>query len=57
MLQVTNTGMFPPSACHATLAAGFHVVAPGTSSPRFVPFPVSMCANTHEVTLSVQPLT
>jgi hypothetical protein len=57
MLQVTNTALYTPSLCHATLAAGFHVVVPGTTTGRFLPFPVSMCANVHQVTLSVQPAT
>ncbi len=56
-LQVTDTGVFSPSACRATTAAGLRVFAPNQSASTVIPFPFSTCSKVGTVSLHVGPVT
>lgn len=43
-LRMADPGAFSPSECHAVLAAGLRVTAPGGTTSQFVPFPSETCS-------------
>jgi hypothetical protein len=53
-LLTTDTGVFPPSACHPTTAVGLKVYPPNTTSAQIVDFPIAACAKAGPVYLRVR---
>jgi curli biogenesis system outer membrane secretion channel CsgG len=56
VLQIGDTGHFPPSTCRRVTAAGLRVYPPNQTAAKLVPFPFSACSRTGPVYLSVEAL-
>ncbi len=54
VLRVTDVGVFPPSICGPTTAAGLRVFPPGATVSKVVPFPFGACARTGTSYLGVR---
>jgi uncharacterized protein DUF4232 len=46
LLQITDVGNFPRSACRPTTAAGLRVYPPNQTGSKVIPFPFSACSRT-----------
>jgi Protein of unknown function (DUF4232) len=57
VLQIVDTGAFPPSSCKPVTAAGLQVFPPNQTRSKTVPFPFGACSLTGPVYLTVQPVT
>jgi hypothetical protein len=58
ILQITDTGNYPPSTCHSVAAAGLRVYPPDQTASKIVPFPFVACSHRGPLFLhveSVQP--
>jgi hypothetical protein len=53
-LRATDPGVFTPSECHPTLAAGLRVTPPGQKGVQVVPFPLEVCSRVGHTSLEVQ---
>jgi hypothetical protein len=53
ILQITNVGNFPPSACNPVTANELRVYAPGDYSSLLIPFSVAACGTAGPVYLHV----
>jgi hypothetical protein len=54
VLQITDTGVYSPSTCHAVEAAGLRVYPPAQVLAKLVPFPFSTCGARERVDLHVE---
>jgi hypothetical protein len=54
VLQLTDAGNFPSSACHELLAAGLRVYPPGATVSKLVPYPFEACSSEHSIFLHVR---
>jgi hypothetical protein len=54
ILQVAETGNYPPSFCKAGTAAGLRVYPPGQAVSKVVPFPFSACMSSGESYLHIE---
>jgi hypothetical protein len=54
VLQLTDTGVFPRSACRQRTAAGLRVYPPDQTASKIVPFPFPACGHTGPVYLHVE---
>lgn len=52
-LQITDTGVYAPSACHPSTSAGLRVYPPGQKAAKVVPYPFTTCAVSGRVTLHI----
>jgi hypothetical protein len=57
ILQVTEAGNYPRSACGMTNAAGLRVYPPNQTGSKIVPFPFRACSRRGPVILHVRPVT
>ena len=57
VLQIVDTGSFPPSSCKPVTAAGLQVFPPNQTRSKTVPFPFGACSRKGPVYLTVQPVT
>jgi hypothetical protein len=53
-LRITDIGVFSPSLCGPTTAAGLRVYPPGQTASKLIPFPFAACSRHGE--LSVSPV-
>jgi hypothetical protein len=56
VLRVTDVGVFSPSACQPTTAAGLRIYPPNQTTPTFLPFQFRACAKAGPVYLSVRTI-
>jgi hypothetical protein len=54
VLQITDAGVFPPSACRQRTAAALRVYPPNQTASKIVPFPFRACGHTGPVYLHVE---
>jgi hypothetical protein len=54
VLQLTDVGNFPSSACHEVLAAGLRVYPPGATASKLVPYPFEACSSQTSIFLHVR---
>jgi Protein of unknown function (DUF4232) len=57
VLQIVDTGSFPPSSCKPVTAAGLQVFPPNQTRAKTVPFPFGACSRKGPAYLTVQPVT
>jgi hypothetical protein len=57
VLQIVDTGNFPPSSCKPVTAAGLQVFPPNQTRSKTVPFPFGACSRKGPAYLIVQPVT
>jgi len=55
-LRIVAAGLFPPSQCGATTAAGFRVYPPNQSASLLIPQPISACSLSGVTYISVQAI-
>ena len=53
VLQITEAGNFPSSACAQTTAAGLRVYPPNQTAAKIVPFPFGACSRSGPVYLHI----
>lgn len=53
-LRITDVGVYSPSMCGATTAAGLRVYPPGETASKIVPFPFQACSKSGANYLSVE---
>jgi hypothetical protein len=56
ILQLTDAGHFPTSACHQVLAAGIRVYPPGATASKVIPYPFEACSSRGAAFLHVRPV-
>jgi Domain of unknown function (DUF4232) len=56
-LQVADTGVFPPTTCHSTTAAGLRVYPPNQTASKVVPYPFRACSRPAPTYLQVGTVT
>jgi hypothetical protein len=54
IVQLTDTGNFPPASCRSVTAAGMRVFPPGQRSSKVVPYPFPACSRSGESYLHVE---
>jgi hypothetical protein len=57
LLQITDTGVYSPSACRPVVAAGLRVYPPNETASKVVPYPFTTCSRSSNPTvLHIQPI-
>jgi len=56
VVQIVDTGVFPPARCNQVHAAGLRVYPPDQYTSKVVPFPFLACSRSGPVYLIVQPV-
>jgi hypothetical protein len=56
IVQIVDTGVYPPSRCHQVRAAGLRVYPPDQLTAKVVPYPFLACARSGPIFLNVQPV-
>ena len=54
VLRLTDVGVFPPSQCRMTTAAGLRVYPPNQTASKLIPYPFAACSRSGTVYLSVE---
>jgi hypothetical protein len=54
VIHIAVAGVFPPSRCGQTTAAGLRIYAPGQTTPKVVPFPFPACSRSGPAYLQVE---
>jgi hypothetical protein len=54
VLQITDTGNYPPSTCASVAAAGLRVYPPDQTASKIVPFPFGACSRRGPLFLHVE---
>ena len=54
VLQITDAGNYPTSACRPVAAAGLRVYPPDQTASKFVPFPFASCSHRGPLILHVE---
>jgi hypothetical protein len=57
ILQITDTGVYSPTSCHPTRAAGVRVYPPEQKAAKVVPYPFMTCGLSGRVTLHIGAVT
>ena len=56
LLGIVEAGIFPPTPCGPTTAAGLRVYPPGQTQSRAVPFPFGACSKAGPQYLKIMPV-
>ena len=54
VLQITDTGVYSPSTCRPTRAAGIRVYPPGQTVAKVVPYPFLTCGRAQNIALHIE---